>query len=71
MGYYNYHGMIKRRIHGGESFSVEIRDKYKDIAPAMLICFNDRVYPIRDYRFEEYFLIFKELGIKVIDKRLL
>lgn len=70
MGYYNYHGMIKRRIRGGEQFSVVIDEKYKDISPAMIIIFCDRAYPIREYRFEEYFSIFNELGISVKDNRL-
>lgn len=69
MGYYNYHGMIKRRLRSGESCSVEINNVYNGISPAMIIIFNDRVYPIREYRFEEYFAIFNELGIIVIDKR--
>lgn len=69
MGYYNYHGMIKRRLRSGESCSVEIKNVYNGISPAMLIIFNDRVYPIREYRFEEYFAIFQELGINVMDKR--
>lgn len=69
MGYYNYHAMIKRRMHSGESFSIEIKEVYKGISPAMIIKFSDRIYPIREYRFEEYFMIFQELGINVIDKR--
>lgn len=69
MGYYNYHAMLKRRLRSGESFSVEINETYKGITPAMIIIFNDRVYPIREYRFEEYFAVFEELGINVIDKR--
>lgn len=69
MGYYNYHGMIKRRLRSGESFSIEIKEVYKGISPAMIIKFSDRIYPIREYRFEEYFMIFQELGINVIDKR--
>lgn len=69
MGYYNYHGMIKRRLRSGESCSVEIKEAYNGISPAIIIIFNDRVYPIREYRFEEYFAIFQELGINIIDKR--
>lgn len=69
MGYYNYHAMIKRRLRSGESFSIEIKEVYKGISPAMIIKFSDRIYPIREYRFEEYFMIFQELGINVIDKR--
>lgn len=69
MEYYNYHGMIKRRLRSGESCSVEIKEAYNGISPAIIIIFNDRVYPIREYRFEEYFAIFQELGINIIDKR--
>lgn len=70
MGYYNYHAMIKRRMCSGESFGVEIREAYKGISPAMIIIFSDRIYPIREYRFEEYFAIFRELGIIVKDSRI-
>lgn len=69
MGYYNYHGMIKRRLRSGEAFSVEIRSEYNRISPVMLICFADRVFPIREYRFDEYFTLFNELGVRIIDKR--
>lgn len=69
MRYYNYHGKIKQRIRSGEQFSVVIDDAYKDISPAMIISFFDRAYPIREYRFEEYFTIFDELGISVKDDR--
>lgn len=69
MGYYNYHGMIKRRMRSGEAFSVEIRRQYNKISPVMLICFTDKVFPIREYRFEEYLDILNELGVKIIDNR--
>lgn len=35
----------------------------------MLICFADRAFPIREYRFEEYLVILNELGVKIIDNR--
>lgn len=69
MGYYNYHGLIKRRLRSGEKFNVEIRSEYNKIAPVMLICFADRTFPIREYRFEEYFVILNELGVKITDNR--
>lgn len=70
MGYYNYHAMIKRRLRSGESFSIEIKEVYKGISPAMIIKFSDKIYPIREYRFEEYFAIFRDLGIIVKDSRI-
>lgn len=70
MGYYNYHAMIKRRLRSGESFNAEIKYVYNGISPVMIIEFCDKVYPIREYRFEEYFAIFRELGIIVKDSRI-
>lgn len=69
MGYYNYHGMIKRRMRSGEKFSVQIRTEYNKISPVMLICFTDRVFPIREYRFEEYLAMLNELGVNIEDNR--
>lgn len=60
MGYYNYHAMIKKRILSGESFEYELKDEYHNIAPCLLIKFNDKIYPIREYRWDEYFEIFKQ-----------
>lgn len=69
MSYYNYHGMIKRRLRSGEAFRVEIRSEYNKISPVMLIYFADRAFPIREYRFDEYFMILNELGVKITDNR--
>lgn len=62
MGYYNYHRVIKNRITNGEKFTVEIVEKYNGIAPCMLIIFNDKKYPIREYRWEEYIELIDQIS---------
>lgn len=55
MGYYNYHGMIKRRIQNHELIQYEYVDEYHHIHPCLLLYFNDgTIKPIREYRFMEY-----------------
>ena len=70
MGYYNYHAQIKKLIGGGHLLGVSIFDKYKYIYPAMVLYFdNHKPMPIREYKWNEYFEIFKNLNIEIIDNR--
>lgn len=62
MGYYNYHGIIKNRITSGEAFTVEIVDRHNGITPCMLIIFSDKIYPIREYRWEEYIALIEQIS---------
>lgn len=60
---YPYHNKIKQRINNGELIRYEYVDKYKQIAPCLLLYFNTEPYirPIRAHRFEEYEEIFGTL----------
>lgn len=63
---YPYHNKIKQRIKNGELIKYEMVDKYKQIAPALLLYFKTEPYirPIRAHRFAEYEELFKELGLR-------
>lgn len=55
MSYYNYHGMIKKRIRNHELVAYQYVDHYHNIRPCLLLYFNDGTCkPIREYRFMEY-----------------
>ena len=57
MGYYNYHGMIKRRIRNHELIQYEYVDEYHHIHPCLLLYFNDgTIKPIREYRIRSDFI---------------
>ena len=54
---------IKQRINNQEMVSYEYLEKYKDIAPCLLLHFETepKTRPIREHRFEEYEVLFQEL----------
>jgi hypothetical protein len=64
---YPYHNKIKQRINNGELITFEYVKSYKTIAPALLLYFKTEPYirPIRAHRFEEYEVLFEQLGIKI------
>lgn len=53
---YPYHNKIKQRIKNQELTGYEFVEKYKNIAPCLLLYFDTepKVRPIREHRFEEY-----------------
>jgi hypothetical protein len=53
---YPYHNKIKQRIANKEFVGYEYVEKYKTIAPCLLLYFNTepKIRPIRSHRFEEY-----------------
>ena len=56
--YYNYHGIIKKKIKENKLVNIEFKEKYKNINNVMLLYFNDgTVYPIREHRFLEYSIL--------------
>lgn len=64
MSYYNYHATAKRLIREGKLVRWYIADRYKTIAPALVLIFDDDshpVMPIREYRWDEYLPLLKEL----------
>ena len=53
---YPYHNRIKQRIRAGELTGYEILERYKDIAPCLMLYFSTEPHtrPIRPHRFDEY-----------------
>ncbi len=60
---YPYHNKIKQRIKNNELIRYEYLKKYKNIFPCLLLHFETepRIRPIREHRFNEYEVLFKEL----------
>ena len=60
---YPYHNKIKQRIKSGELVSYEYVEQYKQISPCLVLYFNTepKIRPIREHRFEEYEVLFKNL----------
>lgn len=60
---YPYHNRIKQRILNKELVSYEYVDKYKSIAPCLLLHFitEPKLRPIREHRFEQYENLFREI----------
>ncbi len=54
MPYFNYHAKAKLLIKQGKLIHYEIKDKYKNIAPALVLYFDDIRHPIMPIR-EQYF----------------
>lgn len=61
---YPYHNKIKQRIKQQELIRYEYVDRYKNIAPCLLLHFSTepKIRPIRQHRFKEYEELFAELG---------
>lgn len=59
MGYFNYHAKAKSLINGGHLKGYEIVENWNGIKPALVLHFdNNRSMPIREHRWDEYFLMF-------------
>lgn len=69
MPYYNYHSTIKSKLKSSKCPQMYIINNYKYISPCLMVVTDDKCYPIREYRWEEYFELGANLGIKVEDKR--
>lgn len=61
MAYFNYHAKIKQKIRAGELTSYYFQNDYNKIGFCLVLCFVDKKYPIREYRFDEYFALIGEL----------
>ena len=61
---YPYHNKIKQRIQNRELLRYEYVEKYKNIAPCLLLYFETepKVRPIREHRFEEYKILLAQFG---------
>lgn len=59
--YYNYHGIIKSKIKANLLTNYEYFDKYHNVSPALVLYFKDGTkYPIREYRWHEYYEYLKK-----------
>ena len=59
MSYFNYHAKAKALINGGHMTSYEIVENWNGIKPALVLHFdNNRSMPIREHKWDEYFLMF-------------
>ena len=57
MPYFNYHATAKRLIAEGKLTGYYFVERYRQIAPALVLIFDDDkhpVMPIRAHRFAEY-----------------
>ena len=61
MGYFNYHAKAKSLIADGHLIGYEIVDNWNGIKPALVLYFdNNKPMPIREYRFDEYFILLNQ-----------
>ena len=65
MSYYNYHACVKQKLFAGELISYYFDASYKKIGFALVLCFCDKTYPIRESHFEEYFEIIGKLYLTI------
>lgn len=58
MSYYNYHAKAKKLIAEGNLKNFKIVENWNGISPALVLYFdNNRPMPIREHRFDEYFIL--------------
>jgi hypothetical protein len=60
MAYFNYHSKIKTQILNGKLTKYYFDQNYNKIGFALVLCFGDKKYPIREHKFEEYFALIGE-----------
>ena len=66
MSYYNYHAMAKRLLKNNNCIAATIFKKYHHISPALVLYFeNHKPIPIREYMWNDYIEILKELQINI------
>ena len=69
MAYYNYHAKARSLIKSGHCVKAEITENYKNIAPALVLYFDDHIpMPIRVHKFDEYFRLLKQYNIEAENK---
>ncbi|MBP8640440.1 MAG: hypothetical protein KBI01_06020 [Oscillospiraceae bacterium] len=63
--YFNYHAKAKQLIVEGHLTEYEILERYNNISPCLLLYFdNNRPLPIREHKWEEYFLLINKKTTK-------
>lgn len=66
MVYFNYHARIDRLLKEGKLLRAVIVKKWNQISPALVLFFSDHPpMPIREYRWQEYFLRLYEMNVTV------
>lgn len=60
MSYFDYHAKIKKMIRNGELKYYYFDKQYKNIGYALVLCFEKKIYPIREEKFFEYFELIGE-----------
>lgn len=55
MAYFNYHAKIQTKIKNGELTSYHFDQNYPQIGFALVLCFGNKKYPVREHAFAEYF----------------
>jgi hypothetical protein len=57
--YYSYHNKIKKLIKEGKLLDYKFADTYNNISPCLILYIMQddgvKAYPIRDYRWNEYY----------------
>lgn len=61
MAYFNYHARVMQKIKAGELTSYHFDANYKNIGYALVLCFQDKSYPIREEKFADYFSLIGDL----------
>lgn len=55
MAYFNYHAKVKNKIKQGKLTKYYFDKNYNGIGFALVLCFDEEKFPIREKCFEEYF----------------
>jgi hypothetical protein len=54
MGYFNYHGIVKKLILDGKLIGYKFVDRHNGISPALLLFFCDSMHPVMPIRREKW-----------------
>jgi hypothetical protein len=61
MSYFNYHAKAKNLISSGHLVFFELVGNWNGIRPALVLHFdNHKPMPIREHRFDEYFIFMQK-----------
>lgn len=55
MAYFDYHAKVKKLVKEGKLSGYYFDKQYKKIGFVLVLVFDEKKYPIREDRFEEYF----------------
>ena len=64
--FYNYHAVAKRLLNTNHCIAVSVFKCYHHIYPALVLYFDNHApIPIRQYRWQEYLPILKQLNMPI------